>query len=349
MTDYRSEAGTSAEPTGSLRSTVLALPARIRESQIDAILLRRLPEDTAFRSAFLAAISKQVDEVCPAIGATALAQQAHVGTTGTIDVLARFVNAAGRDSLTLLIEDKINARFTPNQPDRYVSSAVAMTRPNCPAFSVLCAPSRYLATSRLAAPFHARLSLEEIAEWLDDDDRDLLLTAVEQYDAPPEAVPIPAVADFHQGYGEVAAAYFPELALKRSPNSNGERPEGSFTIYFDTKKTLPNYSFLPTLRFSHQCQDKQFQPSVKVMFGNWAAQVSKLAPLAAVDLRGTGFYLRSAGASLAVVQDTPSMDNQKPVSEQMDAVLQGLQAAAKLRAWMFGNEQVLARWADAAK
>lgn len=332
---------------GAAVSAMLSSPVRVRESQIDAILLRRLPGDAAFRAAFLAAVSSQVGTTLPSLEATALGQQAHVGATGTIDVLARFWKAGAGQALTLLIEDKINARFTPNQPDRYVASATAMMQPGCPAFSLLCAPGRYLATSRLASRFHARLSLEQLASWLDGADRSLLLTAIEQYDAPPEAMPVPAVADFHRGYREVAADYFPELAVKLGPNSNGERPEGSYTIYFDTRKTLPGYPFLPTLRFSHQCQDKQFRPSVKVMFAAWAPHAARLAAQARSDLEGTGFYLRAAGASLAIVHDTPPMNNQRPVAEQMEAVLQGLQAAARLRAWMFGNAAVLARWAAA--
>jgi hypothetical protein len=66
------------------------------------------------------------------------------------------------------------------------------------------------------------------------------------------------------------------------------------------------------------------------------------------DLQGTGYHLRPAGQSLAIVCDTPWMDNQRPVNQQMSAVVQGIRAAAALRAWMFGNEDALRRWAEAA-
>lgn len=318
--------------------------SRVREHEIDAILMRRLEGDRAFRDAFLATVAIQAAWDAPVQGARTSSQQPHVGANGTIDVLAWCQDANGRDSLALLIEDKISARFTPNQPDRYVSSAAAMTRPGRRALAVLCAPQRYLDVSRLASRFHARVSLESLAAWLGGQDRARIEAAIAQFEEPPESVPVPAVADFFRGYEELCATYIPELVVKRSPNSEGERPEGSYTIYFDAKRSLPRYPFLPTLRFSHQCQDKQFRPSVKLMFAGLGAYASKLAPLAKVDLDGTDFYVRAAGASLAVVHDTPRMDNQKPVSQQMDAVMAGLQAAAKLRAWMFGNERTLARW-----
>ena len=84
--------------------------------------------DQAFRDAFLATVAAQAVWDAPVQGARTSGQQPHVGASGTIDVLVRCQDASGRDSLALLIEDKISARFTPNQPDRYVSSAAAMTR-----------------------------------------------------------------------------------------------------------------------------------------------------------------------------------------------------------------------------
>lgn len=139
---------------------------RIRESEIDALLVRRLQDDPAFRGKLVEAVSTQTGEAFAISAVTTSAQQPHVGASGTVDVLARFTDATGQGRLTLLIEDKINARFAPNQPHRYVSSATAMTLPGCPTLSVLCAPGRYLASSRLALHFHVRLPLEDLASWL---------------------------------------------------------------------------------------------------------------------------------------------------------------------------------------
>mgnify|MGYP002712392837 CR=1 FL=1 len=50
--------------------------------------------------------------------------------------------------------------------------------------------------------------------------------------------------------------------------------------------------------------------------------------------------------SLGLACDTPRMDNRRPVGAQMSAVHGGIQAAAKLRAWMFENTTALKRWAD---
>ena len=321
----------------------------VREHEIDAILTRRIEADDAFRRAFVAAVSAQVGLAREVATAAAATQRPHVGASGTIDVIASFADSAGKEALALLIEDKIDARFTPNQPERYVASAAAMSKLARPAFAVLCAPGGYIAASRLARRFHARLPLETIADWLDGADQIRVRQAIDQFEMPVEADPVPEVAEFFEGYRQLVAAYAPELIVKASPNSDGGRPKGSYTVYFDTKRTLPRCPFLPTLRFSHQCQDKDHRPSVKVMFARWTVAARRVQAVAEADLRGTPYYVRPAGESLAVVCDTPWMDNQLPVRQQMEAVMQGIRAAATLRAWMFGNEDALRRWAAAAE
>ena len=121
----------------------------------------------------------------------------------------------------------------------------------------------------------------------------------------------------------------------------------SRTIYFDTSRSLPRYDFLATLRFSHQCWDSgALSPSVKVMITGWASHAPAVSRIAADALRGGPIHIRAAGESLGLVINTPRMDNLKPVSRQVDAVLTGLRAASALRAWMFENSQELQRWAE---
>jgi len=321
----------------------------ILESDVDAVLIRRLKSDSAFAASVIDAIRQQtgIDFVYDGIGVDA--QSRHEGTSGTIDICVRLFQ--GRAERTrFLIENKLDSSFTANQPERYASSATAMSRADRPAIPIICAPAGYIAKSKYISPFRARISYEQVRDWLDGEDNVLLANAIRRFEMPYEPNPIPAVADFHEGYIRLVEQLAPELIVKVNPNPHGERPIDSRTIYFLTKKTLPLFPFLPTLRFSHQCWDKSApSASVKVMFGGWARHEALIRKISAPTLGNTGIYVRKAGDSLGLVIDTPRLSNTQPVASQLAAVSTGIRAAAALRSWMFANEAVLADWERAIR
>jgi len=316
------------------------------ERDIDALLERRLRTDVRFRNSMLSLLADRCPLVITSFKKIGVERQVHhQGATGTIDLLVRLSDGNSGETGRLLIENKLDSGFTPNQPERYASSAFAMSDSKCSAISVICAPRDYLSKSKYLAPFQARISYEDIAMWLDGEDRELIEAAILRFSMPYEPEPMPAVAEFHEGYVILAAERAPELVVKRNPNTANVRPEHSRTIYFDVKKCLPSWPFLPTLRFSHQCRDSTAaSPSVKIMFDGWAQYEGLLRKLAFPVLRNTKLYLRKAGRSLGLVHDTPRMDNKRPVALQMDAVVTGIRAAASLRAWTYAHEEILREW-----
>lgn len=329
---------------------IVPIPVRpsVLERDVDQVLERRLSNDAGFAERFIGLVTAQVGRDLPFDGLGVDAQMPHAGVRGSIDLVARLWHRSGQETGRLLIENKLDSGFTPDQPERYASSASALSTGGRPAFAVLCAPEGYLSRSRHTSPFHARVSYEQIAGWLDGEDRSLLQAAIMRFQMPYEPDPVPAVGEFFDGYEQLAKQYAPDLVIKRNPNSAGARPEASRTIYFDTARSLPRYEFLPTLRFSHQCWDSgSASPSVKIMFADWAEHETCLRRIAMDDLANTRLYLRKAGRSLGLVHDTPRLDNKRPVSEQIQAVIAGLRGASTLRAWMFANSEVLAAWSGA--
>jgi len=323
----------------------------VYEADIDELIIRNLQRNKIFAKRFVAAgcsIPIEFD------GLGVDGQVPHFGVPGTIDIQVRLWLSSRAECGRLLVENKLNSSFTPNQPDRYAASATSLSKSGRPVFSVICAPSEYLEKSQSISPFDARISYEDLASWLDGDDVDVLSQAILKFEMPYEPDPVPAVADFHDGYKELAAAIAPEIIIKPNPNSSNARPEHSRTVYFDAKRCLPNHDFLPTLSFSHQCLDKAAPaPSVKIMFKGWAKYEKLLKKKGAKDLAMSGLYIRRAGrretGSLGLIHDTKKMDNKRPVNQQTDAVAYGIRAATKLRAWMYANEDVLHRWSTAVK
>lgn len=105
---------------------------------------------------------------------------------------------------------------------------------------------------------------------LDDDDLTVLTAAIEQAKRPYEPDPNPSTGVFFLDYRRFVRDCFPALILKPDPNANGDRPTGSRTFYFETKKTLVRYANLPNPSMSLQCWDSNApSASVKIMVPKW--------------------------------------------------------------------------------
>jgi hypothetical protein len=78
------------------------------------------------------------------------------------------------------------------------------------------------------------------------------------------------------------------------------------------------------------------------MIGGWGYFSRRmLAPSSLADIGG---YLRPAGRSLAIVIDTLRLDTKRPLFGQIEAVVEGLEAALRLQSWWNANHQVLLGW-----
>jgi hypothetical protein len=165
------------------------------------------------------------------------------------------------------------------------------------------------------------------------------MIAIERASSPYEPAPVPAVMDFFSGYARLAQTHAPDLFLKRNPNSGAARPKASRTIYFETKRSgFRSYPFLlkqgrfANLSMSHQCWDSLApSASVKVMIGGWAQHLPVVSPLLVEVLRPSGIHVRNASRSLALVLDTPRLDNMRPAEEQELAILDALTKLQRLR------------------
>lgn len=320
----------------------------VTESALDGVIERLLLADREVAALLLdaAALKAGFDRV------TIARQVRHVGASGTADLVVRYWLGSVRTAM-LLVENKIDAGFTPDQPARYAISRDAQ-RSSVPAIAtLLLAPDVYLAGSRLASGFDAAVPYERLLPLASGPDRELIATAIERAESPYEPVPVPEVMDFFTGYAELARSAAPDLVLKRNPNSAGARPEASRTIYFDARRSgFAGYNFLlkegrpASLRVSHQCWDSGApNPSVKAMLDGWAQHLAIVSPVLAPSLRGSGIYLRAAGRSLALVLDTRRLDNMRPVAGQETVILDALSKLQRLRDAWNGLEEPLRRTA----
>ncbi len=312
--------------------------SRIYERQTDALFARAFRENPAFSARFLTEIGGT-----SGLGISDLSGQVrHLGpgNRGSIDLQVTLSNAT-----ILLIENKIDAGYSVTstgeaQPDRYRASVAALRAQGKSAASVLLAPEIYLAGSRHKDAFDHRVSYESLHPTLRGAERALLDAAIAQAAAPYDPVADISAGAFHADLEAFAAADFPELAIKRNPNGNGVRPGGSRTIYFDVPRMLKIWPHLPRPRMSLQCRDFAApSASVKIMLGGMGHKAGEITPPHL--LAEIGGYVRPAGRSLGLVVDTPKLDNQRPLAEQVSQARRALEAARKLAAWWNGHAQEL--------
>ena len=311
----------------------------VTESSLDAVLERLILSGGDAASLFLQTAIREAHGVF-ADRVTVARQERHANATGTADLVVRYWLKTSCVAM-LLIENKIDAGFTPNQPARYAASRDAHIASGVAPLvaTLLVAPSIYLAGSKLAVGFDAVLPYENLLQIVTGNDRKLVEVAIDRAASPYEPLPVQAVMDFFAGYAELARQAAPDLVLKRNPNSADARPESSRTIYFDTKRSgFASYDFLlkegrpASLRVSHQCWDSGApNPSVKTMLVGWACHLPFATPILSVALRESGVYLRAAGRSLALVLDTQRLNNLRPITGQEALILDALAKLQRLR------------------
>lgn len=313
---------------------------RIYERDTDRLFIGALRRNPAIGTGLLSTLG-----LPPASVKQVRGQTRHVGSTGTIDIDVTFT-----DGTRLMVENKIDAgysitRMGEDQPARYRRTIEAYRAQGANAHSVLLAPAVYLASSRSADAFDARASYESFLEMMEGEDRALLNAAIDQAKTPYEPDPNPSTGAFFLDYRQFVRDRFPALILKPDPNANGDRPTGSRTFYFDTRKTLVRYSDLPNPSMSLQCWDSNApSASVKIMLPRWGRFAASLAEdESLVDI---GAYLRPAGQSLGVVIDTPRLETQRGFANQVEEVTEGLEAALRLQAWWADSHRLLQMWRE---
>lgn len=327
----------------------------VTEAAIDSILARLLVAcDDAVRTCLAAAAPFSAGLNFDR--ATVSAQVPHIGTYGFADLALRLWSASRLQAL-ILIENKIDAAFTPDQPARYALCRDAhIARLAAPVVAtLLVSPSIYIAGSRLKETFDGTLSYERLLPFFNRSDRTTMEQAIERAGSPYEPVPVDAVMGFFEGYAAIAGEAFPDLRIKTNPNSANARPGASRTIYFDPRASgFRRYPFLKkgdkpaSIRVSHQCWDSSApSASVKLMLDGWAGHLATASSFLNPALRGSELYLRSAGRSLALVADTKRLDNMRPAAGQRASIEEALHQLRHIRDVWNSMESLLAQTAAA--
>jgi hypothetical protein len=297
----------------------------ICERDIDLLLLEEFVSSPAFLRWFLESVNiPKYDDLVSA--------EKSVSTSSGESDLELSVNAR-MGVVKVLIEDKVDAGFQQDQPERYAARArgyvakgqAAETR------TVLVAPKAYLPEGNGASGFDHWVSHEEILEWFEgtggSDQRAqykcaLLASAIDRGKVGWRLVPDEAATEFWQRYWELARAVAPTVRMPKP----SKKPASSCFVYFRPTGLQMGVSLIH-----------------KVVYGNVDLQFSGRA--SDIEALERGFAtpperdmsLETAGKSAVVRIRVAPIDMTAPFSSSKPIVEEGLRAAVRLIEWYRGH------------
>jgi len=317
--------------------------SHIQERDVDLLLVEELRSSKAFRRWILRQAIPDLDadqaNQCRLVKVLQ-SVSGNLKVTGESDILVLF-DVSTRDAISrvlLLIENKIDAQFQESQPERYQKRAQGFIAANdChQAVCVLVAPDEYLETSQESEGFDARISYEEIIEFLSSQvsnadaetaerlrhRQEVLDHAINKYRRGWVAQPSESTTQVWKTYHEEACALAP---TPRIP-APGKKPASSGFVRFP--RAIHQLDGLPKCTLIHKLR----HGNVDQQIAGWASYLERLKsavdPLLEDDLK-----LRRAANSLAINIQVPLMDLSASSVPQQDQMRQGLRAALRLQSW----------------
>lgn len=303
-------------------STSIGIPD-IRERDIDFLLLEELVASSAFLANFLEHLG-----LPPALSLIE-AQRSVNSDTGESD-LELTAEQLGR-RVKILVENKIDAAFQPEQPERYYKRAQAFRQTGqfTDVRTVIFAPAVYFSSDDEQYGFDSALTYETAVSWIEATHTDtprrdfklaMLQGAIERGRQGWVLVPCEPVSRFWRQYWELAQELAPILEM---PYPKGEIPANSHFIVFQP-------SVLPSdVKLKH-----------KVGYGHLDIELRGKADRLA-ELRRSlgatlpeGVTLERASKSAVIRARVPPIDMvREPFDQRTDAVREALEVAVRLLTW----------------
>lgn len=291
------------------------------ERDIDLLLVEEIAASGGFARWFLGeiGISKR---------SRVIAVNHSVGTASGESDIEIILKADGK-AIKILVEDKLDAPFQREQPERYRQRANGYLRSGrfSEVRTVIVAPEEYLRSSRAAVAFDRHVSIEAILSHLEKDTGlgerarykcALLRRSIERGNTGWRMVPDKAVSSFWQQYWELANAIATDLRMKRP----SEKPAASAFVYF-RPVALPSRVKL-VHKLTHGRVDLQFC-GLGGSFGPFVRRYRPGLP--------PGMQIEVAGKSAVIRLFVPKIDTTAPFARQETAVRSGLRAAKRLLRW----------------
>ncbi len=312
------------------------------ERDIDLLLLEEFVTSLEFLQWFsdrVVNISIKVDKLLDA-------QRSVIHPNGESDLKISLQDSTGRTAY-LLIENKINAIFQPQQAERYqIRGQDYREKGDCKSVqTVLVAPERYFSSDTALEGFDSRVTYEEIRDWFTHQkwmkERRhykvaLLNAAIEKRTIGYDPVEDDSVTTFWYQYWQLTREKAPALNMKEPVS----KPSGASSILFKSRSLPLEIKLVHKLPSGKV--DLEFSGKDQPL--EWLKQ--KFENLVDADMS-----FEKAGKSGCIRLQVPPVNTAHEFDTQKEACFLGIRAATRLLTWyeQFGRNHSSQRWSRMAK
>lgn len=300
---------------------VLGIPS---ESDLDLLLL----EEAYASPGFLTLLASRVSQSRLEVGPVERVQHSAVRYNGESDLELTWDLPDGRRA-RLLVENKVNAEFQPDQAERYRVRAEKYLRDrDCAvAATLLIAPSAYLKRTGQEHGFDGCVSYEDIATWFEQQaplgrrqqfKLALLRAAIDKPQRSMESPRDPRATEFWHSYWQTCDEQFPEVGM-RKPEDAGV---GSSWITFSPSGVSMG------VRLRHKLTHGQIDLELADMGRRWAEVRTRFR-----RTLPSGAEVVQAGRAAAIRLSVPPLDYMLSFADQENEALEGMRAAETLLTW----------------
>lgn len=302
--------------------TTIRLPD-IAERDIDLLLLEEFVASPDFSSWFLSLIGQSTE------AALSEASRSVKTDTGESDLELTFEGKGG--TVKLLIENKVDAVFQPNQPQRYAARADGHKEGGqySAVVTVIMAPEAYFGDESETYGFDARVTYEDVLSWFSAPERKcartdyklaLLRISIERGGTGWQLVPNPKVGQFWQHYWRLATRLAPQLSM---PAPKKEIPTWSHFVVFRP-------AALPTnIKLKH----KVGYGNVDLEFRGMGGQLAEMDRLYRAVLPANTQIEKAAKSAVIRARVEPVDMSRQGFASCETAMRRGIEEAARLLDW----------------
>lgn len=302
-------------------TTAISVPD-VCERDIDLLLLEEFVASPDFRSWFLSQIGTEqtatLAEACRSVKTM----------NGESDLELIFHDSSGL--VKILIENKVDAAFQPNQPQRYAERA---ERYRClgtyrEIITVVMAPEVYFGNESSAFGFDAKVTYEVALEWFEqaqlgarkDYKLAILRGAIERGRLGWKLVPHRGVSDFWRAYWQLSEQIAPQLSM---PVPKGEIPADSHFIRFRSALLPASVSLWHKVAYGH----------VDLQFAGMGDRLAEMERFYRSSLLPSMRIEKAAKSAVIRVRVEPIDMTTAAFSRSETSVRQGIEAAVLLLEW----------------
>jgi len=298
------------------------------ERDIDLLLLEEFVASPDFRSWFLSQVG--IDPSCELADARRSVKTAN----GESDL--EIVLQGTKGTAKVVIENKIDAAFQPNQPQRYMERAAEYKSSGKyqEVVTVIMAPEIYFGEPEENYEFDARVTYEDVLQWFSAPERrtprtgyklTLLRAAIDRGRSGWQLIPHPNVGQFWRSYWQLTERIARQLSM---PVPKSDIPAGSHFIVFRPAALPGNVKLKHKVAYGHV--DLEFRD-----MGNRLAELERLYGAALPPGARIEKAAKSAVVRLRV--EPIEMTNADFAANEV-VVRKGIEAAALLLDWFSTNQ-----------